>query len=362
MRTLTLAILLAVGSPTALAQNAPAAPQPAPAAPALRAGMPAPEFKVEKFLRGTPFTSLEKGKVYVIEFWATWCGPCIMTMPHLSELQQEFGPKGVTICGVNIWEEPEYTEATLGKAAKFVEARPDAMAYTVAFDGAAKHMDTAWMQAAGRKGIPSAFVVDREGNIAWIGHPKDLDMVLDGVTRGSWSVSEGPAQIKAAQSAFEKAGAEYATSLEAGETAWKAAMASYPLVGRGLQADRFRAMLAGKHYTQAYALGNTLVDNARATKNPIAAMMVYMAIDNPAGRPEVFDKALLLKAAQTSFDLSDPSDYGRHVTMARAYFAIGDAEKGREAAKTALEIAPAEIRPRLEPWLKEIEAKAAAPK
>lgn len=362
MRTLTLALFLAVGSPTALAQNAPAAPQPAPEAPALRAGMPAPEFKVEKFLRGTPFTSLEKGKVYVIEFWATWCGPCIVTMPHLSELQHEFGPKGVTICGVNIWEEPEYTEATLGKAAKFVDARPDAMAYTVAFDGAAKHMDGAWMQAAGRKGIPSAFVVDREGNIAWIGHPRDLDMVLDGVTRGDWSVSDGPAQIKAARAAFEQAGAAYSTSLDAGDAAWKGAMATYPLVGRGLEADRFRAMLTGKHYTQAYALGNTLVDKAREAKNPMAAMMVYMAIDNPNGRPEVLDKALLLKAAQTSFDLSDPSEYGRHVTMAGAYFAVGDIEKGRASAKTALEMAPADLRPRLEPWLKDMESKAGAPK
>jgi thiol-disulfide isomerase/thioredoxin len=89
--------------PTPATPTAPdAKPTPAPE-PSLHAGMLAPEFKVEKFLKGTPFTGLEKGHVYVIEFWATWCGPCVMSMPHLSQLQREYASKGVTICGVNIW-------------------------------------------------------------------------------------------------------------------------------------------------------------------------------------------------------------------------------------------------------------------
>src|SRR5437588_12539911 len=65
------------------------------AAPAARAdgtlsvGDPAPKLQVKEFVKGDPVKELEKGKVYVVEFWATWCGPCRATIPHLTELAKE---------------------------------------------------------------------------------------------------------------------------------------------------------------------------------------------------------------------------------------------------------------------------------
>jgi thiol-disulfide isomerase/thioredoxin len=50
---------------------------------------PAPPLKVSKWLKGEEVKRFEPGKVYVVEFWATWCGPCIAFMPHLAELQAE---------------------------------------------------------------------------------------------------------------------------------------------------------------------------------------------------------------------------------------------------------------------------------
>lgn len=65
-------------------QREPAAPgagtQPAVT---LKAGDPAPPLKIEKWLKSGPIERFEKGKVYVLEFWATWCPPCIASMPHL---------------------------------------------------------------------------------------------------------------------------------------------------------------------------------------------------------------------------------------------------------------------------------------
>ena len=52
----------------------------------LTIGDPAPSIKTAKWLKGTPLPTFEKGKLYVIEFWATWCHPCIENIPHLTEL------------------------------------------------------------------------------------------------------------------------------------------------------------------------------------------------------------------------------------------------------------------------------------
>jgi thiol-disulfide isomerase/thioredoxin len=160
----------------------------------LTIGSTAPALDIQHWISNgqgkfKPVTKFENGKVYVVEFWATWCGPCIASMPHISELQQQYKEKGVTICGVNIWEEREYNDETLKKVTDFVEKKGDGMGYTVVYDGAAKHMDTNWMKAAGRNGIPCAFVVTK-GKIGWIGHPAQLNQkLLDSILDGTFDVA-----------------------------------------------------------------------------------------------------------------------------------------------------------------------------
>src|SRR5262249_46640344 len=127
---------------------------------------------VEKWLKGSEVSNFEKDHVYVVEFWATWCKPCKESIPHLTELQKEYKDK-VTIIGVNVTEDPKYTPETLTKVDKFVKDMGDKMSYTVAFDGAARGMDKAYMEAANQNGIPTAFIINGEGKVAWIGNPLD---------------------------------------------------------------------------------------------------------------------------------------------------------------------------------------------
>src|SRR5262245_11020085 len=70
------------------------------APPTLVVGSRAPDFVVERFLRGEPRGRLEPGRVYLIEFWTTWCGPCVAGMPRLAALERELGPRGLTVIGV----------------------------------------------------------------------------------------------------------------------------------------------------------------------------------------------------------------------------------------------------------------------
>jgi len=181
--------------PKAEPVSAQVAPKPAPAG--LKIGDPAPAFKAARWIKGTPVTALEKGKVYVVEFWATWCGPCRETIPHLTEMSKKLGDKA-TFVGVDIWERGS-DEAAIDKAVDtFVKEMGDKMGYNVCRDTADKHMATTWMKAAGRNGIPSAFIVDATGTVAWIGHPMaKLDIALDEILAGKYD-------IKAAAVAAEK--------------------------------------------------------------------------------------------------------------------------------------------------------------
>ena len=160
-------VLTATLALPSLAQQSPGPPR------KLEIGMPAPPLMIDTWVKGEPIEKLEKGHPYVIEFWATWCGPCRQTIPHLTELQQRYGDK-LTIIGIS--SEPK----GLPEVKPFVEKMGAKMDYRVAFDKGGG-TNNAWMVAAGRQGIPCSFVVDQKGIIAWIGHPGELGAILDDV-------------------------------------------------------------------------------------------------------------------------------------------------------------------------------------
>lgn len=161
---------------------------------ALGLGSKAPALKPEKWLKGEPVASYDPVKVYLIECWATWCGPCLAAIPHLNQLHNEFKDQGLIVIGANVMGDTEE------KAAAFVARKGDKMAYRVAYDGKTGNIAGEWLQAAGVRGIPHAFLV-RGGSVLWHGHPSELTEVairelLQGGTIATKSAAEpaGPSK------------------------------------------------------------------------------------------------------------------------------------------------------------------------
>jgi thiol-disulfide isomerase/thioredoxin len=169
----------------------------AAADPALKAGDPAPPLAVSKFVKGEPVKKFEKGKIYVVEFWATWCPPCRESIPHLTQLQK--ANTDVIFTGVDVGED----EKTVSP---FVTNMGDKMDYRVAVDDLTTDggaTNKAYMEAAGQEGIPTAFIIDKDSNIAWIGHPMAMEPVLKKVVAGTFDIKKAAAET----AAEEKVGA-----------------------------------------------------------------------------------------------------------------------------------------------------------
>jgi len=142
-----LAAIVTVAAAMALAGSAPAAEE------ASLVGQPAPEISAQYWLNSQPLTlKALRGKVVVVEFWATWCGPCRQSIPHLVELSKKY----TTVTFIGMTEEPK------GKVEPF--AKELEMSYAVAGGSPTS-------REYGVTGIPTAFIVGGDGNVVWQGHP-----------------------------------------------------------------------------------------------------------------------------------------------------------------------------------------------
>lgn len=156
--------------------------------PLINIGDPAPPLRVNNWIKGTPVHNFQKGQIYVVEFWATWCRPCIAEMPHLSTLARKY-KDSVTVLGINIFEAKT---TSLSKIKAFVDSMAQHMDYSVAVADS-NFMENDWLRATGEiiMGIPRVFIVDREGRLAWMGHPCDnFEGALSKIVSNTWNIKE----------------------------------------------------------------------------------------------------------------------------------------------------------------------------
>jgi thiol-disulfide isomerase/thioredoxin len=361
MRLSIAAAALLIAASGAIAQTTPTADKGKQAekqaeAKKLSVGDIAPPIQVEKWLKGDPITGFEKGRVYVVEFWATWCGPCIKAFPHLSELQAKYKDKGVSIVGVNIWERGT-DEATFTKVKDFVAGQAEKMSYTVAYDGAAKAMTTSYMEAAGRNGIPSAFIVDKAGKIAWMGHPSSMDNALEQIVAGTWDTVKAKAEADA-EAAVQKVINANRANPEDMLTALDKLEKEMPAAKPKIDEFRWQIYLMTGQAEKALPVIRTKIDEAITKKdaqslNQFAWMMVDP--DGPFTK-ENRDLDLAAKAATKAVEFSNEKDGAILDTLARVHFIKGDIDKAIELQTKALAVTPEDQKAQLQPALDEYKA------
>jgi thiol-disulfide isomerase/thioredoxin len=335
------------------------------AAEGLGIGDPAPKLEVKEFVKGDAVAGLEKGKVYVVEFWATWCGPCRATIPHLTELQKKH--KDVTFIGVSVFESDQ------GAVKPFVKEMGDKMDYRVALDdvpaGAQRDqgkMAKNWMTAAGQNGIPTAFIVNGDGKVAWIGHPTAMDKPLDEIVAGKWDLKAAAAKLKADQARARKmrevlnkladpaARKNPKVRLAVLEEGIANAPELEPQFGMGkfqalteLPGSEDKAAEYGKHL-----VGKVYKDDAEHLN------FVAWTIVAPE-RKEKADAKLLkvaLEAAKRADELGKGESGPIADTLARAYFLNGDVAKALELQERAVKQVKGtqfELDPRIQQRLEE---------
>ena len=169
----------------------------------LRVGDPAPPINVFKWIKGQPVTEFQKGQPYVIEFGATWCGPCARAIPQLSTFARKYRNKAPLV-SIFVMERIYALEASgkqavdmdnpyyLSRVEEYVAKKSNQMKYAVAVDDMHETMSNTWVRPTGSSGVPKIFVVDKEGYIAYAGNVnmQKVAELVDQILDGSYSLEE----------------------------------------------------------------------------------------------------------------------------------------------------------------------------
>jgi thiol-disulfide isomerase/thioredoxin len=324
-----------------LASVAEGSDHPKPAV-SLKVGDPAPALKASKWLQGEEVKAFEPGKVYVVEFWATWCGPCILFMPDLAELQAQYKDQGVTCIGFTAGD-PDNTEE---KVAAFVKKRGPKLPFTFAYAEDRTTFD-AWMTAAGRAGIPCTFVVDRTGQIAYLGSPMYLPVVLPRVIAGKMKAQAVGEEVAKIEEEFGAVSTGMFPDRQAGLRRLKEFEAKYPALSNNpiILRIKFSVLPEVGEVDEAKKLAEAVMARAITQENPSALIQVSSLLRLGPGKKSKELLAVAVKAAEEAVYLAGDQDARALINLASSYFQAGDRNKAGEYGRKAVAAATGESAP-----------------
>jgi thiol-disulfide isomerase/thioredoxin len=302
--------------------------------PTLSIGDPAPPIHIRTWVKGTPVKELAKGTVYVIDVWSTWCIPCVASMPHTTKLQKRFQDKGLVVIGVTCTDSYGNTEDAIRK---LVERKGPAIGFAVGIDDPGESSKPyqgvfrgrtveAYLRGTAEPSLPAAFVIDRQGRLAFIGHPLEIDEAVEKCLEGTWDRQAARKQREA-----RLQGEELLSQLE--------------------------TALKTKDTARVTGLCRQLVDQVPHRNARIFGSVAHLMTEGATPLVQQ-DPELALKAALRAVDLTKGADPDSTGVLARVYFGRGEKEKAIETMTKAVSLAEGSLKTSL---AKELETFWAAP-
>ena len=320
----------------------------------LNIGDPAPLLGAGKWIKGEAVTSFEPGKVYVVEFWATWCGPCIAAIPHITELQKKYEEKGVIVIGQNV------AEQDASKVEPFVAEQGDRIGYRIVMDepsGMQGHMARAWLTAAGQDSIPCTMVIDQQGRLAWIGHPLQVAAVVERVVAGTHDLAgarkERELELQTAALSRKMNDALRSGEVEGAMKLVEEIAALRPELASQVPLVKFNVLGQAGRWEEAYRFIDKEIE---AMSDPLVLNSLAWSIVDPVSLMPRKDYDVALKAATRADELTEGRNGAIVDTLARCWFLKGEKQKAVELQRKAVELTPeGELKQRLIKRLEEYE-------
>jgi len=275
-------------------------------------GSRAPEVRARAWLNARGPTTLAglRGKVVVVDFWATWCAPCRKSIPHIDALAKRWADKGLTV--LSLTREDRRTVEQFFRPQNFEPS------YTI---GCGSNSSSAY----GVRGIPRAFVIDPKGKVAWAGHPMSgLDEVVAKMLASADPPTTAPTTAPATDPNDEELStatealsqAEYAKALAILEDVLKSSadearvqrasqlMAEVLKVGDG-KLDEAQSLFKRKEYVQAAELLRGLAEQFADTEVGRKAKARLMALRRQPGASSALQQDQWRQEAEAMLSRAD---------------------------------------------------------
>jgi len=310
-------------------------------------GSKPPPVAVAKWIRA-PERRAAGERIRVVTFFSSWSSPSQQALPVLEKVAKKHA-RLVDVEAVSVYEKSRGAGDTsyFAVVGAFVKEMGPKMPYAVGIDGPTGKVAAAWLDASGERGVPTSFVVGRNGKIIWIGHTIMLDAVLDEIIQKRFDFARY-AKDRAAQKAEEdreyRLFKKFNDLQQAGR--FKEAVQeldriakAQPDYGRRMVLIRFNLLLKCDE-AQAYSFGHELLKGELKDQSGLLWLMARMLLDETPGLKSP-DYQLAFDLAQRSAELTKHQDANILTALAFAHFKLGRVDQAIELQQRAIPIGDA---------------------